>query len=76
MYNRDRLPGDRRSHTSGVYAKRPVTIVRGEASTLWDEQGRAYIDCAAGHGVVNLGHCHPAAGRRDSGAGRDVAHLP
>ncbi len=47
-------------HSIGVYAKRPVTIVRGEGSTVWDEHGRAYLDCAAGYGVANLGHCHPA----------------
>jgi LysW-gamma-L-lysine/LysW-L-ornithine aminotransferase len=47
-------------HTSGVYSKRPLTLVRGEGCAVWDDAGRAYIDCAAGHGVANLGHCHPA----------------
>ncbi len=46
-------------HTSGVYSKRPLTIVRGQGATLWDDMGRSYIDCAAGHGVANVGHCHP-----------------
>lgn len=46
-------------YTSGVYGKRPVTIVRGEGAMLWDDQGRAYIDCAAGHGVANIGHGRP-----------------
>ncbi len=48
------------AHGIGVYAKRPVTIVRGEGCTVWDEHGRAYLDCASGYGVANLGHCHPA----------------
>lgn len=47
-------------HTSGVYAKRDITIVRGEGATLWDDQGRAYIDCVGGQGAANLGHAHPA----------------
>ena len=47
------------SHTSGVYTKRPLVIVRGEGARVWDAQGRAYIDCVGGHGVVNVGHCHP-----------------
>src|SRR5919202_2792176 len=47
-------------YSTGVYAKRPVTIVRGEGSTAWDEHVRAYLSCAAGYGVANLGHCHPA----------------
>ncbi len=46
-------------YTSGLYAKRPVTIVRGEGALVWDDQGRAYIDCVAGHGVANIGHSHP-----------------
>jgi acetylornithine/LysW-gamma-L-lysine aminotransferase len=46
-------------HTSGVYTKRPLTIMRGQGATLWDDAGRAYIDCMAGQGVANIGHCHP-----------------
>lgn len=48
------------SHTSGVYPKRLPVIVRGEGARVWDADGREYIDCAAGHGVANLGHSHPA----------------
>jgi len=47
-------------HTSGVYAKREITIVRGQGALLYDEQGREYIDCVGGQGVANLGHAHPA----------------
>ena len=47
------------TYTSGVYSKRPVAIVRGQGALLWDEAGREYIDCAAGHGVANLGHGRP-----------------
>ena len=46
-------------YTSGVYGKRAVTIVRGSGALLWDEEGREYIDCAAGHGVANIGHGRP-----------------
>jgi len=44
----------------GVYQKRGVTIVRGEGACVWDEAGREYIDCVAGVGVANVGHCNPA----------------
>lgn len=47
------------AHTSGVYGKRPFTIVRGQGATVWDDQDRSYIDCGAGIGVANVGHCHP-----------------
>ena len=46
-------------HTSGVYAKQPLVIVRGQGAVLWDENGIAYLDCSSGHGVANLGHAHP-----------------
>jgi acetylornithine/LysW-gamma-L-lysine aminotransferase len=48
------------AHTSGVYPKRPLTIVRGEGAYLYDEAGNRYIDCVGGQGSANLGHSHPA----------------
>ena len=47
-------------HTSGVYPKREVAIVRGLGARLWDDAGREYIDCVGGHGVAIVGHCNPA----------------
>ena len=44
----------------GVYQKRDLVIVRGEGARVWDETGREYVDCVAGIGVANVGHCHPA----------------
>lgn len=46
-------------YDSGVYNKHQVVMVRGQGATVWDESGRAYIDCVAGYGVANIGHCHP-----------------
>jgi len=46
-------------HTSGVYNKQPIVIVRGSGASLFDEDGNEYLDCSAGHGVANLGHAHP-----------------
>lgn len=48
------------AHTSGVYSKRPLTIVRGAGAHVWDDAGNMYIDCVGGQGAANLGHCHPA----------------
>ncbi|BCL81131.1 acetylornithine and succinylornithine aminotransferase [Ktedonobacteria bacterium brp13] len=47
------------TYTSGVYGKRDVAIVRGQGALLWDADGREFIDCAAGHGVANIGHGRP-----------------
>jgi acetylornithine/LysW-gamma-L-lysine aminotransferase len=47
------------AHTSGVYPKRPLAIVRGQGARAWDAEGREYIDCVGGQGAANLGHAHP-----------------
>jgi acetylornithine/LysW-gamma-L-lysine aminotransferase len=47
------------NHSSGVYAKQPLVFVRGQGASLFDSDGVEYLDCAAGHGVANLGHGHP-----------------
>lgn len=45
--------------TSFVAAIEPVAVARAEGATVWDEDGRAYVDCFAGISVVNAGHRHP-----------------
>jgi acetylornithine/LysW-gamma-L-lysine aminotransferase len=47
------------AHTAGTYPKRDLALVRGLGAYVWDADGRRYIDCAGGHGVSILGHCHP-----------------
>ncbi|MEO8136109.1 MAG: acetylornithine/succinyldiaminopimelate transaminase [Betaproteobacteria bacterium] len=42
------------------YAPAAFVPVKGEGSRVWDQQGRMYIDFAAGVAVTALGHCHPA----------------
>jgi acetylornithine/LysW-gamma-L-lysine aminotransferase len=44
------------AHTSGLYQKRDVVLVRGEGALVWDDTGREYIDCVGGQGIANLGH--------------------
>jgi [amino-group carrier protein]-gamma-(L-lysyl/L-ornithyl)-L-glutamate aminotransferase len=44
------------AHTSGLYQKRDLAIVRGEGAVVWDDAGREYIDCVGGQGSANLGH--------------------
>ncbi|MEY9096639.1 acetylornithine transaminase [Paenibacillus sp. RC84] len=39
-----------------TYARFPITLVKGEGSRLWDDQGKEYIDLMAGLAVTNLGH--------------------
>jgi acetylornithine/LysW-gamma-L-lysine aminotransferase len=44
------------AHTSGLYTKRQLVLVRGDGATVYDSEGRAYIDCVGGQGSANLGH--------------------
>ncbi|MBN7768671.1 aspartate aminotransferase family protein [Marinobacter daepoensis] len=47
------------SHLMEVYAREPVSFVRGCGARLWDEQGVEYLDAIAGVAVTSLGHAHP-----------------
>ena len=38
----------------------PVTLVRGQGSTVWDDQGREFLDFVGGWATATLGHSHPA----------------
>lgn len=42
------------------YGTPPLALVRGEGSTVWDADGRAYTDLTGGIAVNALGHAHPA----------------
>ena len=44
----------------GTYVRNPVEFVRGEGTSLWDDEGNEYLDFLAGISVAQLGHCHPA----------------
>ncbi|NGP86738.1 aspartate aminotransferase family protein [Fodinibius halophilus] len=42
-----------------VYNRFPITLVKGNGSYLWDDEGNKYLDALAGIAVNSLGHCHP-----------------
>ncbi|MEV5507174.1 acetylornithine transaminase [Streptomyces orinoci] len=45
------------------YGTPRIPLVRGEGSTVWDADGRAYLDLVGGIAVNALGHAHPAVVR-------------
>lgn len=45
---------------AATYKRLPVVFSKGNGCTLWDTDGRAYLDFVAGIAVCNLGHAHPA----------------
>jgi acetylornithine aminotransferase len=42
-----------------VYPINDITIVKGEGSYVWDDQGTRYLDMYGGHAVISIGHAHP-----------------
>jgi acetylornithine/LysW-gamma-L-lysine aminotransferase len=47
-----------KTYEFNVYAKRDLVLVRGKDAKVWDSDGKEYIDCIAGHGIANIGHCN------------------
>lgn len=48
------------AHVLNTYGTRRIAFARGEGVTLWDVDGKEYLDLFAGIAVTNLGHAHPA----------------
>jgi len=63
-------------HTSGLYTKRPIAIVRGEGARLWDSDGNEYLDCVGGQGAANLGHGNPAVAEAIAAQARALISCP
>ena len=59
----------------GTYRRFPVTFVRGEGTTLFDDAGRAYLDFAAGIAVAQIGHAHPRWVEAVSAQAGRLAHV-
>lgn len=43
-----------------TYTRQDVVLVRGCGASVWDSDGKEYLDFVAGIAVNNVGHCHPA----------------
>ncbi len=55
--------------------RRAITFARGSGASLWDADGREYVDCGASFGVGNLGHCNPAVVAAISEQARELIHV-
>ena len=42
-----------------TYGRHKIALVKGKGSTVWDAEGKSYIDCVAGIAVNNVGHANP-----------------
>jgi len=43
-----------------TYGTRTLTLIKGEGSRVWDDQGKSYLDAISGIAVCGLGYSHPA----------------
>ena len=42
-----------------TYTRFPIVITKGKGCSLWDTEGKKYLDFVSGIAVCNLGHSHP-----------------
>ncbi|KHF35055.1 Acetylornithine aminotransferase [Paenibacillus sp. P1XP2] len=50
------IPEGQSSSLFPNYARYPISLVKGQGSWLWDDQGNKYLDFMSGIAVTNLGH--------------------
>ena len=53
----------------------PVTIVRGQGTWAWDDQGREYLDFTCGWAANCLGHCPPVLVKALEKQARTLIHI-
>lgn len=58
MYGDFKLTLNEDSFLINLYQRFPVTIDRAQDASIWDIDGKEYIDCMGGYGVAIIGHCN------------------
>lgn len=53
-------PDEFQKFVMNTYGRFPIAITKGQGCTLWDTEGREYLDFVAGIATCTLGHGHPA----------------
>ena len=60
---------------ANTYKRLPVVFTRGQGCTLWDADGKSYLDFLAGIAVCNLGHAHPGVAAALSRQAETLIHV-
>ncbi len=72
-------PRDIQALEAGLYMQTgrrvPLTLVRGEGTRVFDDQGRAYLDFVAGIATNSLGHAHPGLAEVIARQARTLIHV-
>ena len=58
-----------------AYGRLPVTMARGEGATLWDTDGRRYLDALSGIAVCSLGHANTAVAQAVADQAGKLLHV-
>ncbi|MDA1009906.1 MAG: acetylornithine transaminase [Chloroflexi bacterium] len=58
-----------------MFRRMPVTLVRGEGTRVWDDNGKEYLDFVAGIATDTLGHAHPGLADVIAAQARKLIHV-
>lgn len=58
------------------YGRYPITLVRGEGSSVWDAEGKRYLDLFPGWGCNILGYCPPPVVKAIQEQVAQLIHVP
>ncbi|KAF3642787.1 Ornithine aminotransferase, mitochondrial [Capsicum annuum] len=47
------------SKTRSIYHPIPIVFSKAKGSSVWDPEGKKYLDFLSAYSAVNQGHCHP-----------------
>ncbi len=75
MNSFEEIVATEKEYVMQTYKRLPVVIERGEGATLYDINGKSYIDFVAGIAVNALGHAHPAWVKAVSEQAAKLAHI-
>lgn len=57
-----------------TYGRFPLSLVRGQGTRVWSEEGEEYLDFCMGIATCSLGHCHPALTGAIAGQASKLMH--
>ncbi|MEW5721950.1 MAG: acetylornithine transaminase [Thermodesulfobacteriota bacterium] len=62
-------------YVMNTYGRHDLVLARGQGASVWDPEGREYLDFVAGLAVVSLGHAHPAVAEAIARQARTLVHV-
>ncbi|ATW27238.1 acetylornithine transaminase [Candidatus Formimonas warabiya] len=57
--NNEEIVAEGKKYVMNTYGRLPMAIVKGKGASVWDADGKEYLDFVSGIAVNNVGHCHP-----------------